>query len=331
MRILFAGSPSVAAASLRRIAAHPLTSVVGVVTQPPRRAGRKRAMTRSPVHEEADALGLTVLTPERAHDVAFLDTLRSDAPPDLCVTVAFGQILPRAFLEIPRIGTVNIHPSLLPDLRGAAPVQRALERGDERVGVSVLTTVRELDAGPILAQRAVAVEAEEQAPALLSRLMDAGTSLLLDELVPSLLAGGADGAAALAALGTPQDAPRATHAALIEKREGALDPRVMDADRIHRMVRAFAEWPRCSLEAAVLPPLGDVSMKILKSRLVPPGSGVAEGRGGEEAGGAAVWEHGGRVFLRCAGGSALELLEVQPATKRAMDARSWWNGAQRLE
>ena len=317
----------VAASALRRIAAHPLTSVVGVVTQPPRRAGRKRTVAPSPVHAEADALGLTVLTPERARDAAFLDALRKEVAPDLCVTVAFGQILPRAFLEIPRIGTVNIHPSLLPDLRGAAPVQRALERGDERVGVSVLTTVRELDAGPILAQRAVAVEAEEQAPALLSRLMDEGTSLLLDEIVPSLLEGGA---AALAALGTPQDAARATHAALIEKREGTLDPRTMDADRIHCMVRAFAEWPRCSLEAAVLPPLGDVSIKILKSRRVPPECGVAEGRGCEEAGGAAVWERGGRVFLRCAGGSALELLEVQPATKRAMDARSWWNGAQRL-
>ena len=190
MRVIFLGTPEVAAAALRRIAASPLTSVVGVVTQPPRPAGRRRALHPSAVQKEAESLGLRVLTPSRiAGDETFLATLlEEELRPDLCVTMAFGQILPNAFLRVPTVGTINIHPSLLPDLRGAAPVQRALERGDESAGVSVLTTVRALDAGPILAQGRVDVGEGEQAPELLERLVNEGTSLLLDEVVPALLA-----------------------------------------------------------------------------------------------------------------------------------------------
>ena len=189
LRVIFLGTPAVAAAALRRIAASPLTSVVGVVTQPPRPAGRRRALHPSAVQKEAESLGLRVLTPSRiAGDETFLETLLEELRPDLCVTMAFGQILPNAFLRVPTVGTINIHPSLLPDLRGAAPVQRALERGDESAGVSVLTTVRALDAGPILAQGRVDVGEGEQAPELLERLVNEGTSLLLDEVVPALLA-----------------------------------------------------------------------------------------------------------------------------------------------
>ena len=190
LRVIFLGTPAVAAAALRRIAASPLTSVVGVVTQPPRPAGRRRALHPSAVQKEAESLGLRVLTPSRiAGDETFLATLlEEELRPDLCVTMAFGQILPNAFLRVPTVGTINIHPSLLPDLRGAAPVQRALERGDESAGVSVLTTVRALDAGPILAQGRVDVGEGEQAPELLERLVNEGTSLLLDEVVPALLA-----------------------------------------------------------------------------------------------------------------------------------------------
>ena len=106
---------------------------------------------------------------------------------------------------------------------------------------------------------------------------------------------------------------------MIAKGEGAIDVATMDATRIHRLVNAFAEWPRCSLVAENLPPLADVSMKLLRTRLVDASVAPLPAKG------AVVWYDGG-VFLRCAGDSVLELLEVQPATKRVMDARSWWNG-----
>lgn len=156
-RILFLGTPEVAATSLERIVAESKKDdspyeVVGVVTQPPKRRKRRGKEVPSPVGLAAEELEIPVLTPEKAKDDDFLTALENEYKPDLCITAAYGQYLPKRFLKIPKLGTLNIHPSLLPKWRGASPVQRSLEAGDNPVGVSVLFTVSKMDAGPIVKQ-----------------------------------------------------------------------------------------------------------------------------------------------------------------------------------
>lgn len=144
-RILFLGTPEVAAESLQTLVessrdeTSPYT-IIGVVTQPPKRRKRRGKEEQSPVGLIANELDIPVLTPEKAKDEEFLTSLEMEFKPDLCITAAYGQYLPKRFLKIPKFGTLNIHPSLLPRWRGASPVQRSLEAGDNPVGVSVLFT-----------------------------------------------------------------------------------------------------------------------------------------------------------------------------------------------
>ena len=156
-KVVFLGTPEVAAASLQKIYDYARSSstfeLSSVVTQPPRRAGRKKRLQPTPVQLTTESLSpdIKILTPENAKEDDFLSTLESLSP-DLMITAAYGCYLPKRFLRIPRLGTVNIHPSLLPRWRGASPVQRSLEAGDEEIGVTVLYTVTAMDAGPIISQ-----------------------------------------------------------------------------------------------------------------------------------------------------------------------------------
>jgi len=165
-KVVFLGTPDVAATSLQLLHAAAATApspyvIAAVVTQPPAPAGRNKKLTPSPVQVTAEQLGLPVLAPESAKDVDFLSALEALAP-DLCVTAAYGNYLPKRFLATPARGTVNIHPSLLPRYRGAAPVQRCLENGDATSGVTVLYTVTKMDAGPIIAQKEVTLTGDEK-------------------------------------------------------------------------------------------------------------------------------------------------------------------------
>ena len=167
-KVVFLGTPDVAAASLQLLHASAATAsspyvIAAVVTQPPAPAGRNKKLTPSPVQVAAEQLGLPVLAPETAKDATFLAALEALAP-DLCVTAAYGNYLPKRFLATPKCGTVNIHPSLLPRYRGAAPVQRCLENGDATSGVTVLYTVTKMDAGPIIARKEVALTGDEKVP-----------------------------------------------------------------------------------------------------------------------------------------------------------------------
>lgn len=166
----------------------------------------------------------------------FLEALAA-LQPDLCVTAAYGNMLPQRFLDTPRHGTLNIHPSLLPRYRGAAPVNRALEAGDAATGVSLAFTVRACDAGPVLAQREVALAGDEQAPELLCALFEAGTALLVDAL-PAVWAGEA-GRAAVA-----QDEAAATHAAKMRKEDAWLDF-ARPAAALHNQVRCPRLFVSC--------------------------------------------------------------------------------------
>ena len=207
--------------------------MVGLVTAPERRAGRGRKPAPNPLAELADARGIPVLRPESARDAEFQRAF-ADWSPDLGVVVAYGQILDDALLAIPAHGCVNLHGSLLPRWRGASPVQAALLAGDARTGVSVQKVVRELDAGAVLADAAVDVEAREEAPALTARLAALGAELLdgfLREVGDGPLPAGAE-----------QDAALVTHCRKVKKVDGALDW-ARPAAEVDRLVRAMAGWP----------------------------------------------------------------------------------------
>jgi methionyl-tRNA formyltransferase len=178
MRVVFAGTPEVALPSLRALLDSGRHEVAAVVTRPDAPAGRGRHVVRSPVGALADEHGIEVLTPPKASDPEFLDRLRELAP-GCCPVVAYGALLPRKALDIPSHGWVNLHFSLLPAWRGAAPVQAALRAGDEITGASTFRIVKELDAGPVYGVLTEPVRADDTAGTLLARLADAGAELLL--------------------------------------------------------------------------------------------------------------------------------------------------------
>ena len=177
MRPVFAGTPEVALPSLRALLGDGRHEVAAVVTRPDAPAGRGRHLVRSPVGALADEHGIEVLTPRKASDPEFLDRLRAIAP-DCCPVVAYGALLPQSALDIPVHGWVNLHFSVLPAWRGAAPVQAAVRAGDEITGASTFRIVKELDAGPVYGVLTEPVRADDTAGALLDRLAEAGAELL---------------------------------------------------------------------------------------------------------------------------------------------------------
>ena len=229
-RIVFMGTPEFALPSLRQlIAAH---DVVAVVTQPDRPAGRNRRLKESPVKRLAAAAGIPVLQPRRLREPEALTTLaRLNA--DLFVVVAFGQILPQAALDLPARGTLNVHASLLPRWRGAAPIQAAIRAGDHESGVTIMMLDAGLDTGPILARRPVALAPDATGQSLHDRLAQLGAELLL-QTMPRYLAGDLRPQA--------QDDALATYAPQIKKADGRIDW-TRPADEIDRLVRAFTPWP----------------------------------------------------------------------------------------
>ena len=231
MRIIFAGTPDFALPSLR--AAAQRNEVVAVYTQPDRPAGRGRGLTASPVKREAMARGIPVLQPESLKGELMQDVLRQLAP-DLMVVVAYGLILPRKVLAIPRFGCWNVHASLLPRWRGAAPIQRAIEAGDAETGVCLMQMEAGLDTGPVLLSQSTPIHAEETGGQLHDRLAELGAQVLGDGL--GLLRAGVSPAP------RPQPEAGVTYAHKLEKEEARLDWS-QSADLLARKVRAFEPWP----------------------------------------------------------------------------------------
>ncbi|KAL5220803.1 hypothetical protein ABZP36_025516 [Zizania latifolia] len=240
--VVFLGSPQVAASVLDTLlvaSGSPQSAfqVAAIVTQPPAAKNRGRKLMPSAIAQLALDRGFPeelIFTPERAGEEAFLSDLK-EVRPELCITAAYGNILPQRFLDIPPYGTVNIHPSLLPLYRGAAPVQRALQDGVAETGVSLAYTVRALDAGPVIACERFAVDEYIKGPELLAILFNIGSKLLLHEL-PSILDGSAKEKA------QPQDDSKATHAPKLNSGESWLSFD-QEAKVLHNKVRAFAGWP----------------------------------------------------------------------------------------
>jgi methionyl-tRNA formyltransferase len=232
MRLVFAGTPEVALPSLRAFLASDRHEVVAVVTRPDAPAGRGRHVVRSPVGALADEHGIEVLTPAKASDPAFLDRLRELAP-DCCPVVAYGALLPQSALDIPVHGWVNLHFSVLPAWRGAAPVQAAVRHGDEFTGASAFRIVKALDAGPVFGVLTEAVRPDDTAGALLDRLAEAGAHLLV-----STVDGIEDGT--LVAVEQPEDG--VSYAPKIATEDARLDF-TAPAVAVDRLARAVTPEP----------------------------------------------------------------------------------------
>ncbi len=268
MRIVFAGTPDFAVPSLRSAARR--NEVVAVYTQPDRPAGRGRGMTPSPVKREAEALGIPVHQPENFRSAAAREALTA-LQPDLLVVVAYGLILPQAVLDIPTDGCWNVHASLLPRWRGAAPIQRAIQAGDARTGVCLMRMEKGLDTGPVLLAQAIDIGADETGGQLHDRLSVLGAQVLADGL--GLLRAG------LSPQPKPQPAAGVTYAHKLDKAEAKLDW-MRPAEELARTVRAFNPWPmaeamiageRLRLHAAVAMPA---------AHSAEPGTVLAAGRDG---------------------------------------------------
>lgn len=295
-RIVFMGSPEFALAALHALAG--AYEVAGVVTQPDRAAGRGRALKPPPVKIAAQELDLPVIQPEKLRAPEAMEKLRAWAP-DLIVVAAFGQILKPEVLELPPHGCLNVHASLLPRWRGAAPIQAAILHGDEETGVTIMKMDPGLDTGPILTQRALRLTPDDTAGSVSEKLSRLGADLLLETL-PGYLSG--------QIRPTPQPSQGVTYAPMLKKEQGRLDF-TQPAEELARRARAFNPWPGAFMEYE------GMLLKVLRAHA--------------EAGDAPA---GRRLIYRDrptvgAGGGVLVLDEVQPAGKRPMDGKAFLAGA----
>ena len=268
MKIVFAGTPDFAVPSL--LAAASRGEVAAVYTQPDRPAGRGRGLTASPVKREATRLGISVLQPESLKGELMSDVMRQIAP-DLIVVVAYGLILPRSILGIPRHGCWNVHASLLPRWRGAAPIQRAIEAGDSRTGVCLMQMEKGLDTGPVLLAQAIDIGPAETGGQLHDRLSELGARVLGDAL--GLLR------ATIQLPPHPQTEDGATYARKLDKAEARLDwsqPARVLADK----VRAFNPWPMAEAMLAGERVRIHGAVALEEAHGVQPGEMLRSGRDG---------------------------------------------------
>ena len=249
MRVIFMGTPEFSVPTLDALvsAGH---EVVAVYTQPPRRAGRGKAMTPSPVQRRAEALGIEVRSPERLRGADQQDAFAALGA-DVAVVAAYGLILPQPILDAPRLGCVNVHASLLPRWRGAAPVQRAILAGDTVTGVTIMQMEAGLDTGPMLARCEIAVE-RKTAGELTAQLAQAGAALLVQTLAAMPDA-------------VPQPDEGVLYAPKIDKSEARLDF-LCSAPQIERQVRAFAPTPGAFFE------IGGERVRVLAAEVIAPSS-----------------------------------------------------------
>lgn len=321
------GTPPCAVASLNVLFNNSISclpssnySIAAVVTQPPA-PGKRHQIVVSPVQEFAQKHNLLVLHPDNCKDNQFLEEIKSISP-DLCITAAYGNYLPKAFLAIPPLGTLNIHPSLLPKYRGAAPIQRCLENGDNETGVSVLYSVQKMDAGPIIFQSTRKLEGSEKSTALLLEFFEQGAMELVN-LLPKVFDGTIQK--------QNQDETQITHAPKISTEEGHVDVSQFTATEIHNKVRAFSEWPGVWLDLYMTSKSLNKdkekhSIKIITTKVINDSNTEDEKHDEDHV--VRFIKKGKDQYLRikCRDGTVLGIVELQPPTKKIMNALSFSNG-----
>ena len=300
MRIVFMGTPDFAVPSLNALAeaGH---EVCGVFTQPDKPKNRGMKLQQSPVKERALELGLEVYQPAKLRDGEALAILQR-LDPDLIAVAAYGKILPVDILNLPRLGCVNVHSSLLPRYRGAAPINWAILNGEEETGVTIMYMAEGMDTGDILAQAKTPIDINENASQLFGRLAEMGADLLVDTV------------AALEAetvKPVPQEEALATHAPMLSREQSPMDWS-RTARQLHDQVRGLYPWP------AATALLDGVRCKVLRTAL----SGEATGK----APGAVLQGDKKGLKIACGGGGVLEVLELQPDGKKAMTASAFLLG-----
>lgn len=298
MRTVFFGSAAISIPPLEKLLAEEGVVVAAAVTQPDRPAGRRRRLTPCPLKCFARERGLPVLSPEKIGDaVADLADLRAD----LFAVVAYGQYLPSSILELPPCGAINLHPSLLPNYRGASPIQWAVANGDRETGVSILYVSEKMDAGDLILQQTVPIGPEDTSLTMEPVLAACGADLMV-EAVRQIRAG--------TAARIRQDEAAVTETRKLTKADGCLDW-TCPAETLRNRIRGFVPWPGCYCD---LPEDGG-RLKVLRAT-VEPGNGEP----GE------VLDGSGPGPLIAAADKALRLLEVQPAGKKPMDGAAFLRG-----
>ncbi|WP_050614727.1 methionyl-tRNA formyltransferase [Bacillus testis] len=300
-KIVFMGTPDFSVPVLQRILAEGY-DVIAAVTQPDRPVGRKKVMTPPPVKVEALKHNIPVYQPEKIRDPEELAKVL-DLKPDLVVTAAFGQILPKELLEAPKYGCINVHASLLPELRGGAPIHYAILEGKEKTGITIMYMAEKLDAGDILTQKEVAIAEDDNVGTLHDKLSAAGCDLLAETL-PKLLNGELQG--------IKQDDSKATFASNIKREQEKIDWS-QDGETIYNKIRGLNPWP-----VAYTLYDGKV-MKVWKAEKTKTS---ASGAPGEII---AIEEDG--LVIKSGNQTAIKIIELQPSGKKKMTSRDYLRGA----
>ena len=301
MRIVFMGTPDFAVGSLQALCESGKHEILAVVTQPDRPKGRGNKLLQTPVKEYALAQGLTVYQPQKVKTPEFVELLH-ELQPELIVVAAFGQFLSKEILELPKYGCINVHASLLPKYRGAAPIQYAIIKGEKKSGVTIMQMDIGMDTGAMLDKVVVPIAENNTMGELHDALRDQGATLLL-EVIDKIAAG--------TAVAEPQDDAQATYATLLDRSMEHIDWS-KTAQEVHNLIRGFNPAPSTFTKL----PNGK-SLKIWGSKMTDKSSAAAAGT---------VIETGKHSFFVACGKGVLEITEVQPESKKRMPAQVFLNG-----
>ena len=301
MRIVFMGTPDFAVGSLQALCESGKHEILAVVTQPDRPKGRGNKLLQTPVKEYALEQGLTVYQPQKVKTPEFVELLH-ELQPELIVVAAFGQFLSKEILELPKYGCINVHASLLPKYRGAAPIQYAIIKGEKESGVTIMQMDIGMDTGAMLDKVIVPIEENTTMGELHDALREQGAALLL-QVIDKIAAG--------TAVAEPQDDAQATYATLLDRSMEHIDWS-KKAQEVHNLIRGFNPAPSTFTKL----PNGK-SLKIWGSKMTDKSSAAAAGT---------VIETGKHSFFVACGEGVLEITEVQPESKKRMPAQVFLNG-----
>lgn len=301
MRIVFMGTPDFAVGSLQALCESGKHEILAVVTQPDRPKGRGNKLLQTPVKEYALAQGLTVYQPQKVKTPEFVELLH-ELQPELIVVAAFGQFLSKEILELPKYGCINVHASLLPKYRGAAPIQYAIIKGEKESGVTIMQMDIGMDTGAMLDKVLVPIEENTTMGELHDALREQGATLLL-QVIDKIATG--------TAVAEPQDNEQATYATLLDRSMEHIDWS-KTAQEVHNLIRGFNPAPSTFTKL----PNGK-SLKIWGSKMTDKSSAAAAGT---------VIETGKHSFFVACGEGVLEITEVQPESKKRMPAQVFLNG-----